>query len=115
MTEPSTPRRAQSVTKYDLATRVVERVGFTRKESLAIVEDVFEAMKQCLEQGKPLKVSGFGVFNTKHKEARRGRNPQTGDEIEVSARKVVRFKASEKLKTAMLSSSAAQSGAKGDV
>jgi integration host factor subunit alpha len=62
------------------------------------VESVFDIMKSCLERGEKLKISGFGNFVVKDKKARRGRNPQTGDAIEISARKVLTFKSSQVLR-----------------
>jgi len=86
------------VTKADIVDRVVERTGFSKKESVALVELVFETMKNTIESGENLKISGFGNFSVKEKADRRGRNPQTGEEITIEARKILTFKPSQLLK-----------------
>ena len=75
--------------------------AFPRKIRHAIVESVFEIMKDNLSQGEKIKISGFGNFVVKKKNSRRGRNPQTGEEIEISSRKVLNFKASQVLRKAL--------------
>ena len=89
------------MTKADLIESVYEKVGFSRKESAEIVEMVFELVKETLEKSEKLKISGFGNFTVRSKRPRKGRNPQTGEEIEISARKVLTFKASQVLKNAL--------------
>ena len=89
------------VTKADLVNSVYKKLGLTRKESTVIVDELFEIIKETLEQGEKVKISGFGNFVVKHKEPRKGRNPQTGDELEITARKVVTFKPSQVLKKAL--------------
>jgi integration host factor subunit alpha len=86
------------MTKADLVDSIYERIGLSKKESIQIVELVFEIMRSELEKGKKVKISGFGNFNVRNKNIRRGRNPQTGDSIEISARNVLTFKASPVLK-----------------
>ena len=76
------------MTKADIIEGVYERVGFSKKESAEIVELVFDTLKETLEQGDKIKISGFGNFQVRSKKARVGRNPQTGKEIEISARRV---------------------------
>ena len=89
------------MTKADLVENIYERVGFSKKESAEIVELVFEIMKQTLENGEKIKIAGFGNFVVREKKSRRGRNPQTGQEIRISARKVLTFKPSQVLKNTL--------------
>ena len=90
------------MTKADIIEAVYEKLGqFSKKESADIVESVFETMKDTLGQGEKIKISGFGNFVVRHKKARIGRNPQTGQEITISARRVLTFKPSQVLKNAL--------------
>ena len=89
------------MTKADIIEGVYERVGFSKKESAEIVELVFDTLKETLERGDRIKVSGFGNFQVRQKNARVGRNPQTGKEIEISARRVLTFRPSQVLKSAL--------------
>ena len=89
------------MTKADLVERVYLKTGFSKKESADIVEMVFDLMKSTLEQGEKIKLAGFGNFVVKQKATRKGRNPQTGDEIEISSRKILTFKPSQVLKSAI--------------
>jgi integration host factor subunit alpha len=86
------------MTKAEIVERVYERVGFSKKEAVDIVELVFDLMKETLGNGEKIKVSGFGNFVVKEKRARRGRNPQTGEEIEIAPRRVLTFRPSQTLK-----------------
>jgi len=86
------------MTKIDIIQDVYEKLGFSKKDSANIVESVFEIMKDGLARGEKIKISGFGNFSVKNKKSRRGRNPQTGSEIEISARKVLTFKSSQVLR-----------------
>ena len=72
--------------------------AFTKKESSEIVERVFDVLKTTLEAGESIKIAGFGNFEVKEKAARHGRNPQTGEIIEITPRRVLTFKASQVLK-----------------
>ena len=90
-----------TMTKADIIEDVYEKVGFSKKESAEIVEMVFETIKETLELGEKIKISGFGNFVIRSKKPRVGRNPQTGEEIEISARKVLTFKPSQVLKNAL--------------
>jgi len=85
------------MTKADLVEAVVRRVGFSKKESARIVEHVFGTIKETLEAGENIKISGFGNFVVRDKRTRLGRNPQTGEKIEISARRVLTFKPSRVL------------------
>ena len=86
------------MTKIDIIQDVYEKLGFSKKDAANIVESVFEIMKDSLARGEKIKISGFGNFSIKEKKSRRGRNPQTGSEIEISARKVLTFKSSQVLR-----------------
>ena len=89
------------MTKADLVDAVFSRVGFSKKESAQIVEHVFDTIKETLETGEMIKISGFGNFVVRDKRARIGRNPQTGEEIEISARRVLTFKPSQVLRNTL--------------
>lgn len=89
------------MTKADIIEGVYEKVGFSKKESAEIVELVFDTVKETLERGDKIKISGFGNFQVRGKKARVGRNPQTGKEIEISARRVLTFRPSQVLKSAL--------------
>ena len=82
------------MTKADIVEGVYEKVGFSKKESAEIVELVFDTLKETLERGDKVKISGFGNFIVRSKNSRVGRNPQTGQEIEISARRVLTFRPS---------------------
>jgi integration host factor subunit alpha len=86
------------MTKAEIIARIYERMGFSKKEATDVVEATFEIIKGCLEKGEKVKISGFGNFVVNSKRPRRGRNPQTGEEIVIVARKVLTFKASQILK-----------------
>jgi integration host factor subunit alpha len=89
------------MTKVDIVSGVYEKVGFSKKEAVQVVETMFDLMKRTLKRGEKIKISGFGNFVVRKKRARRGRNPQTGDDIEISARKILTFKPSQVLKNAL--------------
>lgn len=89
------------MTKADLVENIYLKTGFSKKESAEIVELVFDIMKDTLENGEKIKIAGFGNFVVKDKATRRGRNPQTGDEIEISSRRILTFKPSQVLKAAI--------------
>ena len=86
------------MTKADIVEIVRERIGFGIKESSDVVEHVFGILKETLEGGEKIKISGFGKFIVRQKGARRGRNPQTGKEIVISGRRVVSFTPSNVLR-----------------
>jgi len=90
-----------TMTKGDIVERIYEKVGFSKKEANDVVESIFEVIKQRLENGEKVKISGFGNFVVNTKRPRKGRNPQTGDEITISGRRVLTFKASHVLKKSM--------------
>ncbi|ATX81897.1 integration host factor subunit alpha [Mariprofundus ferrinatatus] len=86
------------MTKAEIAKAIHERVGLTKKESSQIVESVLSEIRQSLEKGENVKLSGFGHFIVRKKHARRGRNPKTGSDITIGPRSVVTFRASPLLK-----------------
>ena len=86
------------MTKADIVSAVYEKVGFSKKEAVRVVETIFDVVKEGLERGEKVKISGFGNFVVRSKRARRGRNPQTGDDIEISPRKILTFRPSQVLK-----------------
>ena len=86
------------MTKADIVEIIYEKVGLSKRESVRIVDMIFEIMKDKLENGENVKISGFGSFTIRDKKARRGRNPQTGEEITISARRVLSFKPSNVLR-----------------
>jgi integration host factor subunit alpha len=83
-----------TLTKADLVQKVYQNHNLTKAQAAEAVETFLRIAKDCLENGEDLLVSGFGKFNVKEKNARRGRNPQTGDELILRARRVVTFKPS---------------------
>jgi integration host factor subunit alpha len=89
------------MTKADIAERIQTGTGFSKKESVEMMETVFSIIKTTLQSGEPLKISGFGSFVVKQKADRRGRNPQTGEAITIGARKILTFKPSTVLRQAM--------------
>lgn len=90
-----------TMTKGDIVERIYEKVGFSKKEASDVVESVFDVIKESLEHGGKVKISGFGNFVVHQKRPRKGRNPQTGEEITISGRRVLTFKASHVLKKSM--------------
>jgi integration host factor subunit alpha len=86
------------MTKADLVDLVCERVGYSRKEAGAVVEEIFAIIRDSLCGAGKVKISGFGSFVVNQKKSRRGRNPQTGEPITIDSRRVLSFKASEVLK-----------------
>jgi len=90
------------MTKADIVQAVYSRLGgFSKKEAADLVDLVFETMKETLGRGEKIKISGFGNFVLRDKRQRQGRNPQTGDPIVITERRVLSFKASQLLKQAL--------------
>jgi integration host factor subunit alpha len=87
-----------AITKADLANALFNELGLNKREAKEFVELFFEKIRGALEEGSSVKLSGFGNFGVRKKNSRPGRNPKTGEEIPISARRVVTFKASQKLK-----------------
>lgn len=90
-----------TLTKAELADLLFERVGLNKREAKDMVEAFFDEIRGSLEQGVSVKLSGFGNFQLRDKPQRPGRNPKTGEEIPITARRVVTFHSSQKLKTAV--------------
>jgi integration host factor subunit alpha len=86
------------MTKNDLIDILYEKAGLSKKECVPIIEGVIDIIKDELGKGNPVNISGFGKWTVNAKRERRGRNPQTGKEITIDARKVVTFKPSGKLR-----------------
>jgi integration host factor subunit alpha len=89
------------MTKAEIVERVSEEVGIAKKNAFECVDQIFELLKSTLESGDKVKISGFGNFIVREKANRRGRNPQTGEEIVIEARKVLTFKPSPVLKQSL--------------
>ena len=89
------------MTKAQVVEHLFEKIGFSKKDSSDVVEMILETIKESLIKGEKVKISGFGNFAIKEKKARRGRNPQTGDDLTISARRVLTFKPSQVLKSAI--------------
>ncbi|HJN38231.1 MAG TPA: integration host factor subunit alpha [Gammaproteobacteria bacterium] len=87
-----------TLTKADLTEKLNKEIGLTRGEVEKIIENFFQVVSSTLEAGEPVKLSGFGNFNLIDKSQRPGRNPKTGKEVPISERRVVTFKAGNKLK-----------------
>ncbi len=101
MSEVTDEKQEATMTKADIVETIYEKIGFSKKESADIVELVFDTIKETLEKGEKIKISGFGNFVVRAKRPRIGRNPQTGEEIEISARRVLTFRPSQVLKAAL--------------
>lgn len=87
-----------ALTKADMAERLFEEFGLNKREAKDLVEMFFEEIRNALESGQQVKLSGFGNFNLRQKNERPGRNPKTGEEIPITARRVVSFHPGQKLK-----------------
>ncbi len=87
-----------ALTKADFAEGLYDELGLNKREAKDMVELFFEEIKSSLEQGQQVKISGFGKFELRDKSGRPGRNPKTGEEIPITARRVVTFRSGQKLK-----------------
>jgi integration host factor subunit alpha len=90
-----------TIIRKGFANAVTEQTGFSAQESADLVDQLLEILEETLEKGERVKISGFGNFVVRQKRLRRGRNPQTGEEMVISGRKVVTFKASNVLRKAL--------------
>ena len=88
-----------ALTKADIVEAVQTEIGFTRHQSISVVENLLETIKSKLASGEDVLVSGFGKFCVNEKRQRRGRNPSTGEDMILAPRKVVTFKCSGRLRT----------------
>jgi len=98
-----------AMTKLDIVQNVTDKLGLSKRDASRIVESVFVIMKEQLSKGDTVKISGFGNFVVRDKKARKGRNPQTGSEMEIRARKVLTFKSSQILKKTLNGNSLSRS------
>jgi integration host factor subunit alpha len=87
-----------ALTKAEMAEHLFEELGLNKREAKEMVEMFFEEIRLSLEGGRQVKLSGFGNFDLREKKQRPGRNPKTGEEIPISARRVVTFRPGQKLK-----------------
>lgn len=87
-----------SLTKADIVDRVYKEAGFSKKEAADLIELVFKIIKDTLGKGEKVKISGFGNFTIRDKATRVGRNPQTGESMDITARRVLTYRASHSLK-----------------
>ena len=97
----SADRGGKTMTKAELAEALFDRLGLNKREAKDMVDGFFDEIRQALERGESVKLSGFGNFQLRDKPQRPGRNPKTGEEIAITARRVVTFHASQKLKAAV--------------
>jgi len=88
-----------ALTKADMVEQLFEELGLNKREAKDLVEMFFEEIRGALEQGRQVKLSGFGNFDLRYKNRRPGRNPKTGEEIPICARRVVTFRSGQKLKS----------------
>ena len=86
------------MTRADIVERIYEKVGLSKKEAQEIIEIIIDTISETLKEGEPVKISGFGTFMVRKKAPRKGRNPKTGEEVEISARRVITFRPSNILK-----------------
>ena len=89
---------ATTITKAELSDALFDQVGLNKREAKDLIDAFFETISTSLAQGVDVKISGFGNFHLREKSARPGRNPKTGELVPISARRVVTFHASQKLK-----------------
>lgn len=87
-----------SLTKAEMAERLFNELGLNKREAKDMVDSFFNEIRMCLAENEQVKISGFGNFDLRDKRQRPGRNPKTGEEVPISARRVVTFKAGQKLK-----------------
>jgi integration host factor subunit alpha len=88
-----------ALTKAEIAEHLFEKLGINKRDAKDIVELFFEEVREALEKGEQVKLSGFGNFDIRQKNERPGRNPKTGEDIPIKARRVVTFKPGQKLKS----------------
>lgn len=108
---PRTESDLPTLTKAELAELLFEHVGLNKREAKDMVETFFDEIRNALERGETVKLSGFGNFQLRDKPQRPGRNPKTGEAIPITARRVVTFHASQKLKSMVEAATASPSHA----
>lgn len=101
MSQASRAGDSRTMTKAELAEVLFDRLGLNKREAKDMVDGFFDEIRAALERGEAVKLSGFGNFQLRDKPQRPGRNPKTGEEIAITARRVVTFHASQKLKVAV--------------
>ena len=87
-----------TLTKSDIVKQLNDEIGLNKREAKELVDSFFDSIKETLSQDHEVKLSGFGNFQLKNKSSRPGRNPRTGEDVEITARRVVTFKSGQKLK-----------------
>src|SRR5687767_4950988 len=97
----STEDDRSTITKADIVEKVYQKIGFSKKEASELVEMVFNELKNTVCDGGKVKISGFGNFVVRSKNERVGRNPQTGEQMKISARRVLTFRPSQVLKAVL--------------
>ena len=90
-----------ALTKFDIVNSLNNEIGLNKREAKELVDSFFDNIKKLLSQGQEVKLSGFGNFQLKDKLSRPGRNPRTGEDVEITARRVVTFKSGQRLKESM--------------
>ena len=105
-------KQLSTLTKAELAEMLFDQVGLNKREAKEMVDTFFDEIRNSLERGEAVKLSGFGNFQLRDKPQRPGRNPKTGEAIPISARRVVTFHASQKMKSMVEQISSNQSGYK---
>ena len=108
-------RTVRTITKAELAEALFEQMGLNKREAKDMVDGFFDEIRMALERGESVKLSGFGNFQLRDKPQRPGRNPKTGEEIAITARRVVTFHSSQKLKLAVAQIGSSATGADGNV
>ncbi len=87
-----------TLTKADMVEHIIRKLNLTHQQGRTLVDNFFQELSDCLTEGNEIKLSGFGNFELRDKKSRPGRNPKTGEEVPVSARRVVTFKAGQKFR-----------------
>lgn len=100
------------MTKADIIEALHQKIGYSKKEAADLVELIFDTIKDTLSRGEKIKISGFGNFVVRDKKERVGRNPQTGEAIKISARRVLTFKPSQVLREDVNTSTGGTAGKK---
>ncbi|HRK02008.1 MAG TPA: integration host factor subunit alpha [Oligoflexia bacterium] len=102
------------MTKADIIEALYEKIGYSKKDAADLVELIFDTIKDTLSRGEKIKISGFGNFVVREKRPRTGRNPQTGEAIKITARRVLTFKPSQVLRADVNNSTKPGSGNSGE-
>ena len=100
--------------KLDIINRISEKTGVQKTKAEAAVEALFESMKRAMERGERIELRGFGSFRVRQRSSRRGRNPKTGEAVDIPAKRIPYFKPGKELKE-LINQSTAESGETGDL